>query len=87
MEYLSVIISENSVRMDPVKIAGIAEWPMPKRKKEGAPVLFGIYELLSEVHQDVFKSRLTAYATHQECRMDVGRGTGEGLPGTEEVHG
>ncbi len=33
-EYLGVIISENSVRMDPVKIAGIAEWPTPRRKKE-----------------------------------------------------
>ncbi len=33
-EYLSVIISENSIRMDPVKIAGIAEWPMPTKKRE-----------------------------------------------------
>ncbi len=33
-EYLSVIISENSIRMDPIKIAGIAEWPMPTKKKE-----------------------------------------------------
>ncbi len=33
-EYLSVIISENSIRMDPVKIAGIAEWPMPTKKQE-----------------------------------------------------
>ncbi len=33
-EYLGVIISENSVRMDPVKIAGIAEWPMPTKKRE-----------------------------------------------------
>ncbi len=33
-EYLGVIISENSVRMDPVKIAGIAEWPTPTKKRE-----------------------------------------------------
>ncbi len=33
-EYLGVIISENSVWMDPVKIAGIAEWPTPTKKKE-----------------------------------------------------
>ncbi len=33
-EYLGVIISENSVRMDPVKITGIAEWPMPTKKRE-----------------------------------------------------
>ncbi len=33
-EYLGVIISENSIRMDPVKIAGIAEWLMPTKKRE-----------------------------------------------------
>ncbi len=38
-EYLGVIISEDSVRMDPVKITGIAEWPMPAKKKELQPFL------------------------------------------------
>ncbi|SJL06708.1 uncharacterized protein ARMOST_10050 [Armillaria ostoyae] len=33
-EYLGVIISENSIRMDPIKLAGIAEWPVPTKKKE-----------------------------------------------------
>ncbi|SJL16283.1 uncharacterized protein ARMOST_19803 [Armillaria ostoyae] len=33
-EYLGVIISEGQVRMDPVKLARIAEWPMPTKKKE-----------------------------------------------------
>ncbi len=33
-EYLGVIISEHSVRMDPVKIAGIAEWPTLTKKRE-----------------------------------------------------
>ncbi len=33
-EYLGIIISENSIRMDPIKIAGIAEWPMPTKKRE-----------------------------------------------------
>ncbi len=33
-EYLRVIISENSIRMDPIKIAGIVEWPTPTRKQE-----------------------------------------------------
>ena len=27
VEYLGVIISHNSVEMDPVKVAGVAEWP------------------------------------------------------------
>jgi len=35
MVYLGVIISHNSVVMDPVKIAGIAEWPTSTNKKEG----------------------------------------------------
>jgi len=34
VEYLGVIISHNSVSMDPVKIAGVTEWPAPTNKKE-----------------------------------------------------
>jgi len=34
VEYLRVIISHNSVSMDPVKIAGVTEWPAPTNKKE-----------------------------------------------------
>jgi hypothetical protein len=34
IEYLSVIISDNKVEMDPVKIAGVVDWPMPSNKKE-----------------------------------------------------
>ena len=29
-----MIISYNSVEMDPVKVAGVAEWPAPNNKKE-----------------------------------------------------
>jgi hypothetical protein len=34
IEYLSIILSQNHVEMDLVKIAGVAEWPTPKSKKE-----------------------------------------------------
>ena len=34
IEYLGLIISENKVEMDPVKIAGVAEWPEPRNKWE-----------------------------------------------------
>jgi len=34
IEYLRVIISHNSVTMDPVKITGITEWPAQTNKKE-----------------------------------------------------
>lgn len=33
-EYLGVIISENSVKMDPIKVKGITEWPTPTRVKD-----------------------------------------------------
>ncbi|SJL07041.1 uncharacterized protein ARMOST_10384 [Armillaria ostoyae] len=33
-EYLGVIISEGSIRMDLIKLAGIVEWPVPTKKKE-----------------------------------------------------
>jgi hypothetical protein len=33
IEYLGVIISHNKVEMDPVKIAGVADWPMPSNKR------------------------------------------------------
>ena len=34
IEYLGLIISDGKVEMDPVKVAGVAEWPTPKSKKE-----------------------------------------------------
>ena len=34
VEYLGVIISHNSVVMDPVKVAGVVEWPAPTKKKK-----------------------------------------------------
>jgi hypothetical protein len=33
IEYLGVIISHNKVEMDPVKIAGVADWPTPSTKR------------------------------------------------------
>ena len=34
IEYLGLIVSENQVRMDPVKVEAVREWPTPKNKKE-----------------------------------------------------
>jgi hypothetical protein len=39
IEYLSVIISHNKVEMDPVKIAGVADWPTPSNKKNCSSAL------------------------------------------------
>jgi hypothetical protein len=33
IEYLGIIISHNKVEMDPVKIAGVADWPTPSNKR------------------------------------------------------
>jgi len=30
IEYLGLVISENKVEMDPVKVAGICDWPIPE---------------------------------------------------------
>ena len=34
VEYLGVVVSHNSVEMDPVKVAGVKDWPAPDNKKE-----------------------------------------------------
>jgi hypothetical protein len=34
IEYLGLIISEGQAEMDPVKVAGVADWPKPQNKKE-----------------------------------------------------
>ncbi|KIN92931.1 hypothetical protein M404DRAFT_94710, partial [Pisolithus tinctorius Marx 270] len=34
VEYLGMIIKENTIAMDPVKVQGIAEWPVPKKVKD-----------------------------------------------------
>jgi hypothetical protein len=34
IEYLGLIISEGQTAMDPVKVAGVMEWPVPTTKKE-----------------------------------------------------
>jgi len=34
VEYLGVIISQDSVKMDPVEVAGVTEWPILSNRKE-----------------------------------------------------
>jgi hypothetical protein len=34
VEYLGVVVSHNSVEMDPVKVAGVTDWPALTNKKE-----------------------------------------------------
>jgi len=34
IEYLGLVISENKVAMDPVKVAGVREWPVPENRTD-----------------------------------------------------
>jgi len=34
IEYLGLVISENKVSMDLVKVAGVREWPIPENKTD-----------------------------------------------------
>jgi hypothetical protein len=34
IEYLGLIISDGQIEMDPVKVAGVLDWPTPTTKKE-----------------------------------------------------
>jgi len=34
IEYLGLVISENKVEMDPVKVAGVRDWPTPENRTD-----------------------------------------------------
>jgi len=34
IEYLRLVISENKVAMDPVKVAGVCKWPIPENQTD-----------------------------------------------------
>jgi len=34
IEYLGLVISENKVEMDPVKVAGVCNWPTPENQTD-----------------------------------------------------
>ena len=46
-EYLGLIISEGQIKMDPEKIKGVTDWPVPKSCKE----LWGFLEFLNFYHR------------------------------------
>jgi hypothetical protein len=55
IEYLGIIISYNKVEMDPVKIAGVADWPTPSNKK-GGTVFRQLHQFLPTLHPVVLPS-------------------------------
>ncbi len=68
-EYLGVIISENSIHMDPIKIAGIAEWPTPIKKRELQSFLgfMNFYQKFIKNYSKVIKA-LTALTRNAEWK-------------------
>ncbi len=74
-EYLGVIISENSIRMDPVKIAGIAEWPTPMKKRELQSFLgfTNFYQKFIKNYSKVVKVLTAPYGT-RSVEVDIHAG-------------
>ena len=53
VEYLGVIVSHNSVEMDPVNVAGVADWLAPGNKKE-VQLFLGFVNFYRRFIQDFF---------------------------------
>jgi len=34
IEYLRLVISENKIEMDPMKVAGVHDWPIPENRTD-----------------------------------------------------
>ena len=51
-EYLGMVISHNSVSMDPTKLTGIKNWPNPDDNKT-SPIIPWIRKLLLKIYQEV----------------------------------
>ncbi len=68
-EYLGVIISKNSICIDPIKIAGIAEWPTPTKKRELQSFLgfMNFYQKFIKNYSKVIKA-LTALTGNAEWK-------------------
>jgi len=51
IEYLGLVISENKVSMDPVKVAGVQEWPISENKTD-VQVFLGFVNFYQRFIQD-----------------------------------
>ncbi len=85
-EYLGVIISENSIRMDPVKLAGIAEWPTPT-KKRGTTIVPRLHQFLPKVHQELFEGCKGAYRPYRTRALEVDTGARQSICRAQTANG
>ena len=75
VEYLGVIVSHNSVEMDPTKIAGVAEWLTPTTKKEVQSFLPRLHQLLPLIHSRLLSSCSSPLRSHRKrCEMALDHG-------------
>jgi hypothetical protein len=72
VEYLGLVILLCTIAMDLVKVAGVANWPVPKTKKEVQSFL-GFTNFLSQVHERVFPLSPIPFQPHKEgCHVELG---------------
>ena len=50
LEYLGLIMEEGKLSMDPVKVTGFANWPVPS---EGSTALPRLWEFLQKIHCEI----------------------------------
>jgi len=53
IKYLGLVVAHGLITMDPIKVTGVAEWPVPKT------VIPWVCKLLSQVHRRVLASCMT----------------------------
>src|SRR3979490_3054737 len=87
IEYLGLIISEGKVEVDPVKVWGVTEWPMPKSRKEvqsfwDSPISIGISSRISLCMLDPCSTsqRRKCSGSGERMRKERFRNSGTRLP-------
>jgi hypothetical protein len=78
IDYLGVIIEKGMTRMDPVKIAGIKNWPIPAKVRMS--VLSWILQFLLSFYLRIRTSCTTTKQINtKRCRMVMGKMTAKGI--------
>ena len=66
VDYLGLILEKGVVRMDPAKIAGVAEWPIPTYHGQTSPIIFGLCQLLPALRPKIFPCHQTPKQTNKK---------------------